>query len=166
MGHFGLAKRYYAHFTSPIRRYPDLTLHSQLAAYIEGRNARVPEALLKRWAKHLSDKELEAQEAERDSIEEKKYQLLEREIASRCLVEYEAVVVKCMPFGLFVELPLLAVSGLVHVRTLSHRFVRFSEHDQTLGKWHVGDRLKVTVARVDFGERKIDFVPVIDRKRR
>ena len=166
MGHFGLAKRYYAHFTSPIRRYPDLTLHRQLAAYIEGRNARVPEALLKRWAKHLSDKELEAQEAERDSIEEKKYQLLEREIASRCLVEYEAVVVKCMPFGLFVELPLLAVSGLVHVRTLSHRFVRFSEHDRTLGKWHVGDRLKVTVSRVDFGERKIDFIPVCDRKRR
>lgn len=166
MGHFGLAKRYYAHFTSPIRRYPDLTLHRQLAAYIEGRNARVPDNLLKKWAKHLSEKEIEAQEAERDSIEEKKYQLLEREIASRCLVEYEAVVVKCMPFGLFVELPLLAVSGLVHVRTLSHRFVRFSEHDQTLGKWRVGDRLKVTVARVDFGERKIDFVPVIDRKRR
>ena len=160
MGHFGLAKRYYAHFTSPIRRYPDLTLHRQLAAYLEGGNARIPAPTLKRWAKHLSEKEQEAAEAERESVDDKKYELLERELASRCLIEYEAVVEKCMPFGCFVQIPELAVSGLVHVRSLSHRFLRFNQYDQTLGSWKVGDKLKVTVAGVNRTERKIDFVPV------
>lgn len=166
MGHFGLAKRYYAHFTSPIRRYPDLTLHRQLANYIEGKNARIPAPTLKRWAKHLSEAEIAAAEAERESIDDKKYELLEREINSRCLIEYEAVVEKCMPFGCFVQIPELAVSGLVHVRALSRRYLRYSAHDQTLGKWKIGDKLKVTVASVNKRERKIDFIPVPERRRR
>jgi len=164
MGHFGLAKRYYAHFTSPIRRYPDLTLHRQLAAYLEGKNARIPAPTLKRWAKHLSEKEQEAAEAERESVDDKKYELLEREIVSRCLVEYEAVVEKCMPFGCFVQIPELAVSGLVHVRNLGRGYLRFNRHDQTLGRWKIGDKLKVTVGSVNRFERKIDFIPVKRRK--
>ena len=179
MGHFGLAKKYYAHFTSPIRRYPDLTLHRQLAAYLEagraGRSAtaapgvKIPPRRLASWAKHLSEKEQEAEQAERDAIEEKKYEYLEAEINSRCLVEYEAIITKCMPFGAFVEIPTLAISGLVHVSQLGPRnsFVKFNQYDQTLSaagcSWRVGDKLEVIVGRVDFHERKIDFIPVRDQ---
>ena len=165
IGHFGLAKRYYAHFTSPIRRYPDLTLHRQLAAYLEKRNARVPPAELARWAKHATDCEETASDAERALLEIKKYRFLQAQIDSRRVEEYDAVVVKCMPFGCFVDIPEIATSGLVHISLLSRRFVRFNASDQTLqapggGRWRIGDRIRVHVAHVDFRQRRIDFVPV------
>ena len=171
IGHFGLAKKYYAHFTSPIRRYPDLTLHRQLAAYLESKpKAKVPPRLLARWAEHTSEREEIATEAERGLLEIKKYRLLEEEINSRTIVDYEAVISKCTPFGCFVEIPELTVSGLVHISLLSHKFVRFNESDQSLsapggGSWHIGDKLKVHVAKVDFHQRRIDFVPS-ERERR
>ena len=184
MGHFGLAKKFYAHFTSPIRRYPDLTLHRQLAAYL-GQNeecrmkneecrvspsrAKVPPKLLAKWAEHTSEMEEIAAEAERGLLEIKKYRLLEEELNSHEIVDYEAVVAKCTPFGCFVEIPDIAVSGLVHVSLLSNRFVRFNESDQSLsapggGSWHVGDKMKVHVAKVDFRQRRIDFVPVREER--
>lgn len=170
IGHFGLAKQYYAHFTSPIRRYPDLTLHRQLAAYLEKRNAKVPPKLLAKWAEHTSEREEIAAEAERGLLEIKKYRLLEAQLNSRQIIEYDAVISKCMPFGCFVEIPELAVSGLVHVSLLSRKFVRFNESDQSLsayggGSWRTGDRLKVHVAKVDFRQRRIDFVPCARKTR-
>ena len=165
IGHFGLAKRYYAHFTSPIRRYPDLTLHRQLADYLTHRGGRVPPRSLAAWAAHASEREQLAAEAERGLVEIKKYRLLEDQLATRQILDYDAVITKCMPFGAFVELPELAVSGLVHVSLLSRRFVKYNEYDHSLsapggGSWRVGDRLKVRVARVDFRERRVDFSPV------
>ena len=192
IGHFGLAKKYYAHFTSPIRRYPDLTLHRQLAAYLESTSQtskpskpsklpkpskpskpsklpnpspKVPPKLLAKWAEHTSEREEIAAEAERGLLEIKKYRLLEGQLHSRRIIDYDAVISKCMPFGCFVEIPELAVSGLVHVSLLSHKFVRFNESDQSLsayggGSWRTGDRMKVHVAKVDFRQRRIDFVPV------
>ena len=165
IGHFGLAKRYYAHFTSPIRRYPDLTLHRQLAAYLEKKGGRVPPRLLAAWAEHTSEREQLAAEAERGLLEIKKFRLLEDQLNTRQIVDYDAVITKCMPFGAFVEIPELAVSGLVHVSLLSRRFVKYNEYDHSLsapggGSWRIGDRLRVHVARVDFRERRIDFVPV------
>lgn len=170
IGHFGLAKKYYAHFTSPIRRYPDLTLHRQLAAYLEKRNAKVPPKLLAKWAEHTSEREEIAAEAERGLLEIKKYRLLEAQLNSRQIIEYDAVISKCMPFGCFVEIPELAVSGLVHVSLLSRKFVRFNGSDQSLsayggGSWRTGDRLKVHVAKVDFRQRRIDFVPCARKTR-
>ena len=164
IGHFGLAKRYYAHFTSPIRRYPDLTLHRQLAAYLEQKNARVPPRQLATWAAHTSEREEIAAEAERGLLEIKKYRLLEAQLASRQILDYDAVIVKCMPFGCFVEIAELAVSGLVHVSALSRRFVRYNEYDRSLsapggGSWKIGDHLRVHVAAVDFRQRRIDFTP-------
>ena len=164
MGHFGLAKRYYAHFTSPIRRYPDLTLHRQLSDYLSGASARRPPKLLATWAKHTSEREEIAAEAERGLLEIKKYRLLEEQLSSRQVVDYDAVVSKCMPFGCFVEIPELAISGLVHVSLLSRRYVRYNEHDQSLsvpggGGWKAGSRMRVHVARVDFRQRRLDFTP-------
>ena len=165
IGHFGLAKRYYAHFTSPIRRYPDLTLHRQLAAWLEGKNAKVPPKLLAKWAEHSSEREEIAAEAERGLMEIKKYRLLDDQLSTRQILDYDAVITKCAPFGCFVEIPELAVSGLVHVSLLSRRYVRFNENDQTLsapggGSWKIGDRIRVQVARVDFDARRVDFAPV------
>ena len=165
IGHFGLAKKFYAHFTSPIRRYPDLTLHRQLADYLaRPASARRPPALLAKWAEHATEREQIATDAERGLVEIKKFRLMEAQLASRQILDYDAVIVKCRPFGCFVEIPELAVSGLVHVSQLSRRFVRFNEYDHSLsapggGSWRVGDRLKVQVAKVDFRERRIDFTP-------
>ena len=165
IGHFGLAKRFYAHFTSPIRRYPDLTLHRQLAAYLAHEEARIPPKTLAKWAEHVTEREQLAQEAERGLLEIKKYRVLESELAARSLVTYEGVITKCAPFGCFVELPDLAVSGLVHVSRLSRRFVEFNESDQSLGapgggSWKIGDRIAVQVAAVNMRDRRIDFEPV------
>ena len=171
IGHFGLAKKYYAHFTSPIRRYPDLTLHRQLAAYLAKKNAKVPPKTLAQWAAHTSEREEIATEAERSLLEIKKYRLLEAQLTSRQVRDYEAVISKCMPFGCFVEIPELAVSGLVHISLLSRKYVTFNASDQSLvapggASWRVGDKLKVHVARVDFRERRIDFVPTAPARRR
>ena len=165
IGHFGLAKKYYAHFTSPIRRYPDLTLHRQLAAYLSAtQSPKVPPKLLSRWAEHTSEREELAAEAERSLLEIKKYRLLEEQLSSRQVLDYDAVISKCTPFGCFVEIPELAVSGLVHVSLLSRKFVRFNESDQSLsapggGSWRPGDRMRVHVAKVDFIQRRVDFIP-------
>ncbi len=169
IGHFGLAKKYYAHFTSPIRRYPDLTLHRQLAAYLERRNAKVPPKLLAKWAEHASEREEIAAEAERGLLEIKKFRLLESQLDARRPVDYEAVVSKCTPYGCFVEVPEIAASGLVHISLLSNRYVRFNESDQSLSvpggrSWRAGDRLRVHVARVDFNARKLDFVPCVEAR--
>ena len=171
IGHYGLAKKYYAHFTSPIRRYPDLTLHRQLAAFISGANAKVPPVKLAKWAEHSSDAEERAAEAERSLTEIKKYRLLEAELAGRVTVEYDAIVAKCTPFGCFVDIPSIAVSGLVHVSALSRRFVKFNAHDSSLSvpgerSWKIGDRMKVHVVNVDFRQRRIDFAPVFRPRRR
>ncbi len=173
IGHYGLAKKFYAHFTSPIRRYPDLTLHRQLANYLTGgvTAARVAPRELAKWAKHTSEAEITAQEAERGLLEIKKYRLLEAQVSSRQILNYDAVIVKCAPVGCFVEIPELAVSGLVHISQLSRHYVRFNEYDQSLsapggGRWRIGDRMEVRVARVDFRQRRIDFVPCLRSRSR
>jgi len=171
IGHFGLAKKYYAHFTSPIRRYPDLTLHRQLANFLENPSkAKVPPKILAKWAEHTSEREEIATEAERGLLEIKKYRFLEEQLNTRQILDYDAIISRVMPFGCFVEIPELAVSGLVHISLLSQRYLQFNESDQSLSaggeSWHAGDRMRVHVARVDFRERKIDFVPVRDERRR
>ena len=171
IGHFGLAKKYYAHFTSPIRRYPDLTLHRQLADYLVKPNtAKRPPEMLERWAKHTSEREQIATEAERGLLEIKKYRLLEAQLsgAEGGPLVYDAVISKCMPFGCFVEIPEIAVSGLVHISNLANAYVTFDDSTSTLNagtkRWRVGDRMKVRVASVDFRNRKLDFLPVKERR--
>lgn len=166
IGHFGLAKRYYAHFTSPIRRYPDLVLHRQLAEYLAKgvRAAKIGQKQLDKWAEHTSEMEELASEAERALVEIKKFRLLEEQIGTRQIVDYDAVVSKCMPFGCFVEVPELSVSGLVHISLLSSGYVRYNESDGSLsapgGKsWRPGTAMKVHVEKVDFDQRRIDFTP-------
>lgn len=158
IGHFGLAKDYYAHFTSPIRRYPDLVLHRQLAERISGRSGRMPQKELDAVAKRCSEMEERADEAERSLQEVKKFRFLEENGG-----EIDAVVGKVAKFGLFVDVPALAAGGLVHVSALSDRFVKFDGSSMSLSdgrrRWRLGDQLRLKVARVDWQNRWIDFVP-------
>ena len=166
IGHFGLAKKFYAHFTSPIRRYPDLVLHRQLASWISGGGGRLDFGWLKRAAQNASEREQVADDAERALDEIKKYRYLEEDLRARGSV-FDAVVAKCTRYGLFVDLPALAVGGMVHISKLADGFVRFDEFHETLAgdgrTWTVGDKLKVRVEKVDFDRRQIDFVPVAER---
>ena len=164
IGHWGLAKRFYAHFTSPIRRYPDLVLHRQLSAYLAGRDCRIPPKTLAKMAEHATFAEENAAEAERDLAEIKKYRLLDAQSRMRDATAYDAVVSRCMPFGCFVEIPCLAVSGLVNIARLSRSYVRFDEARGVLSarggaEWKTGTAMKVKVAGVDWRLRRVDFVP-------
>ena len=163
IGHFGLAKKFYAHFTSPIRRYPDLVLHRQLASFLEGKGGRMDQGWLDRAAQHTSEREQVADEAERMLVEIKKYRYLEQILSSGKTVVFDAVVGKCASYGLFVDLPDLAIGGMVHVSKLSQTFVRWDSFREALtdGRqtWQVGTKMKVRVAAVDFAQRKIDFEP-------
>lgn len=169
IGHFGLAKKFYAHFTSPIRRYPDLVLHRQLASWITGNGGRLDLGWLKRAAQNATDREQVADDAERALDEIKKYRYLEEDLRARGSV-FDAVVAKCTRYGLFVDLPALAVGGMVHISKLADDFVRFDEFHETLAgggrTWAVGARLKVRVEKVDFDRRQVDFVLVSERNAR
>lgn len=161
-GHFGLAKRHYSHFTSPIRRYPDLVLHRQLAALLAGDRASQPSReSLRAIARESSATEFRADQAERSLVEIKKYRFLEDQLAAGRPLEYDAVVVKCMPFGAFVELPELMLEGMVHVSALSSAFVRYDRSSGRLSAPGLdigpGSRMRVFAASVDFDARKIAF---------
>ena len=159
-GHFGLAKRHYAHFTSPIRRYADLVLHRQMSALAERRDARIPPDALARRTDHLNAMEENAALAEREFAEMKKIRFLE----SRRGEVYSAIISKCTKFGCFADIPEIGVSGLVHVSVLDAGYVRFCAADNTLRSsrgrvWRPGDRMDVKVLRIDRESRHIDFVP-------
>ncbi|MCX7590775.1 MAG: RNB domain-containing ribonuclease, partial [Kiritimatiellae bacterium] len=163
--HFGLAKRLYTHFTSPIRRYPDLVVHRQLAAWLESRRAtrQLPHSReeLNALAEACSRAEQAADEAERAVDEIKKYRYLERLVAQGSQKVFPAVVVAVTKFGLFAEMVDFQLQGLVHVSELSPRFVKFSRRDATLraGKkvYRLGQQISVRVANVDFDQRRIHF---------
>ncbi|MEI6789173.1 MAG: ribonuclease R [bacterium] len=160
-GHFGLAKKFYAHFTSPIRRYPDLVVHRILAAILESRANPYPGDELERLALHCSETEQTAQEAERELLEIKKYRFLAQQIEQHDVRVYDAVVVKVMNFGLFVELDGLGVQGLIHVSAISDSFVQFDPGMKALRAgqdvYKLGTRVKVFAVKVDFEKRRIDF---------
>lgn len=162
LGHFGLATDSYAHFTSPIRRYPDLVAQRALRALRQARGADGEDALRARLAEmsqHLSERERVASEAERELIEWKKA----RYMASRVGESYAGYVSGVQPFGLFVELEGIQVQGLVHVSMLGEDYYRFVEKAHRLEgaasgrKFKLGDRVSVRVARVDADRRQVDF---------
>ena len=162
-GHFGLAKRYYSHFTSPIRRYPDLVLHRQLAALLAGDRAAQPSLDdLRAVAASSTKTEFRADQAERALVEIKKFRWLEERLAAGDPPELDGVVVKCLPYGAFVELPSLMLDGMAHVSTLSSHFVRFDRDRERLvapGEFDLGpgSRVRVLVTAVHFDDRRIDF---------
>ena len=172
LGHFGLATDMYAHFTSPIRRYPDLVVHRALRAMRQGRDAareawlreKLPEMGL-----HLSERERKASDAERELIEWKKVRFM----AGRLGEKFQGYATGVQAFGLFVELDEVYVQGLVHVSSMTDDYYRFDEKahllkgENTKKVYRLGDRIEVQVARVDLDRRQIDFalVDVLARAR-
>jgi len=158
LGHYGLAKKKYTHFTSPIRRYADLVVHRALHPRKDG-----PAQSLKAVAEHLSDTERNSADAERDSRDTKLFAFLTAQIASGHPLSYPALVTDVRNFGFFVDVPGLAMSGLVPLSTIKDDFYIYDEHrNQLLGRRtrrviRLGDRLPVQVAKVDRFKKQVDF---------
>lgn len=169
LGHYGLAKVNYAHFTSPIRRYADLLVHRSLEQVLTGggkKKAPPTAANMEALAEHISQTERTSADAERDSVTIKKVEFFQRQIASKKPQQFQAIVVDVRSFGLFVELPEIMTSGMIHVNSLPEDFYLFDAVKlcftgrRTKRRYKVGDRMSVVVARVDGQKRQIDFAPV------
>lgn len=178
LGHFGLSAEYYTHFTSPIRRYPDLTVHRLIRKYLIEKSMDNKE--VKRWedklpelAEHTSKRERRAIEAERDTDELKKAEYMIQHIGD----EFEGIVSSVANFGMFIELP-NTIEGMVHIANMTDDYYRFEERQMALiGErqakvFRIGDTVKVKVTHVDVDERLIDFqivgmpLPKNDRSQR
>lgn len=161
-GHFGLATRHYTHFTSPIRRYPDLVTHRILtAALLDGAPAgTLPDAeSLAAVARISSERERIAVDAERDSVDLKKVEFMERHLGE----EFGGTISSVTSFGFFVLLDAFFVEGLVHVSSLEDDYYVFDEDHHILTGEHrkrrfrLGDTVRVRVDGVDVEQRNIDF---------
>jgi ribonuclease R len=170
LGHFGLAADMYAHFTSPIRRFPDLVVHRALRALRQGKDSEREAWLEKRlpeMGRHLSEAEQRATEAERELIEWKKVRFMAGKVGET----FWGYVTGVQAFGLFVELEEVYVQGLVHVSSMTDDYYHFDEKahrlkgDNTGRLYRLGDRVEVQVVRVDLDRRQIDFalVDVLER---
>jgi ribonuclease R len=165
VGHFGLAADLYCHFTSPIRRYPDLVVHRVLRQVIaakklpEKRKSQLQE-VLPAMGEHTSQRERRAMEAEREIVSLKKCQFMADKVGD----VFSGFVSGVQPFGFFVELKELFVEGLVHISSIADDFYVFEEDLHRLVGQHrrrifqIGDEVQVTVAKVDLDRREIDFV--------
>ena len=163
LGHYGLAKAHYLHFTSPIRRYADFVVHRTLAERNLPRRSKIDIGQIESLANHISDTERNAAEAEIESVRLKKLQFFEQQLKERNPEVFRAAIMDVRNYGLVVELPDALVTGVVHVSTLSDDFYRFDAAQRRLvgrrtnRRFSVGDEIRVFVARVDTFKRQIDF---------
>jgi ribonuclease R len=171
IGHYGLAFDYYAHFTSPIRRYPDLVVHRMLKQYSKGISLKEREALRQRLpyiAKQSSEMERVAMEAERAAVKIMQVEYMKRHIGD----EFHAVISGVTHFGMFVELADLLVEGMIHVRDLSDDYYMYDEKQYELKgrrtgrQYRLGDPVEVKVIRVNPEEHQIDFVLIYEDQKR
>jgi len=159
VGHFGLAFEAYVHFTSPIRRYPDLLVHRAIKAALAGRRYEGVD-----WAelgRHCSETERRADDASRDVESWLKCHYMQDHVGG----VFEGAITGVTPFGLFVTLDEYFVDGLVHISELGRDYFEFdaTRHmllgGRTKKRYRLADRMKVKLVRVDLDSRKIDFVP-------
>jgi ribonuclease R len=160
LGHYGLAKKKYAHFTSPIRRYADLAVHRALFQRSDQRPASRP---LQEIADHISETERNSSDAERDSKDVKLFAFLLSQLKSEQAQAYTALITDVRNFGFFVDVTGLGMSGLVPLSGLSDDFYQFEMRTtQLVGRrtrriFKLGDRVEVQVAKVDTFKRQVDF---------
>ena len=159
-GHFGLAFEDYAHFTSPIRRYPDLLVHRAIKRVLN-KSSREPSGKMIEFGTHLSMTERRADDASRDVEQWLKCEYMRDKVGEN----FHGVISGVAGFGLFVELSEVYVEGLVSIRDLKDDYFIFDDvHHQLKGQrggkiYRLGDMIKVKVASVNLDDRKIDFIP-------
>lgn len=167
IGHFGLALDAYAHFTSPIRRYPDLLVHRAISHIVRGGKAgryHYDRSSMQRLGAMTSARERRAEDATREVEAWLKCQYMQDKIGE----EYDGVITAVTNFGVFVQLPELQIDGLVHVTSLQNDYYHYQpESQQLVGErtgrvYGLGESMRVKVQRVDMDTRKIDFMPVED----
>src|SRR6185295_6476286 len=162
LGHFGLATEMYAHFTSPIRRYPDLVVHRALRALRQGGDHGHIKEALPEMGRHLSEMERRADEAERELTEWKKVRFM----ADKLGEVFGGYVTGVQAFGLFVELDEIYVQGLVHVSSMTDDYYVYNEKahvlkgENTRKVYRLGDKVEIQVVRVDLERRQVDFALV------
>jgi len=163
LGHYGLAKPNYLHFTSPIRRYADLVVHRALADHNGKHRARIDMSQIASIAEHISMTERVAAEAEIESVRMKKLEFFQRQLDERSPQVFRAAIVDVRNYGLVVELPDVLITGLVHVSSLTDDFYLFEAAQRRLigrrsrKRFSVGDQVRVFVVRVDAFKRQVDF---------
>ncbi len=161
-GHFALASDCYCHFTSPIRRYPDLTVHRLLDQLIKGRKPKNDYDELLLLGEHCSTRERHAEDAERELIKLKLLDYMRHHLGK----PMDAVVTGIENFGLFVQGKEIPAEGLIRIESLRDDYYRFDRKTLTLTGYHqgntfrLGDRLRVYAERVDMNRREIDFMLV------
>ncbi|MGH9603977.1 MAG: RNB domain-containing ribonuclease, partial [Terriglobales bacterium] len=157
VGHFALASDSYTHFTSPIRRYPDLIVH-RILKHIEP-GAPIPEKALKEIAEQSSQAERRADDAERELMEWKKIRFMEERVGE----DFDALIISVTRFGFFVELVDLFVEGLVPLGTLTGDRYTYRENtrqiigERTKKRYSLGNRVRVLLDRIDRVQRKLQF---------
>ncbi len=160
-GHFGLQFQYYTHFTSPIRRYPDLLVHRLLKKYIAPPFQFIRDDVLQTMCQTSNEMEVRAMEAERASVKLKQAEYMEKHVGD----EFDGIISRLVDFGVFVHIPSLLVDGLVHVSDLEDDYYVHEENEYSLVGVHsgrvykLGDAIRIRVSRVSRNERIIDFVP-------
>ena len=166
-GHFGIASKYYCHFTSPIRRYPDLFIHRIISKYIEKNYSLSNEEIEKyseeatKYAKTSSEREKIAQKVERDSVDIKKAEFMQNKIGE----QYEGIISNITSFGVFVELE-NTVEGLIRFENLGFEYFIYDEdHKQLIGEntgtvFKIGDSIKIQVIEANKELRRISFARV------
>ncbi|WP_430933753.1 ribonuclease R [Saccharicrinis sp. 156] len=158
VGHYGLAFRHYSHFTSPIRRYPDMMVHRLLESYMEGgRSANVEKT--EDQCKHCSMMEMTAAEAERASIKFKQVEFMKEHVGN----EFSGVISGVTEWGFYVELDENKCEGMVSIRNLDDDFYRFDEENYCIvgrkfrKKYQLGDPVTVLVAKANLIKKQLDF---------
>ena len=165
IGHYGLGFDYYTHFTSPIRRFPDLVVHDILFNYETGNGKQVyDEKGLNEICERASDQERKAVTAERISVKLKQMEYLRNHIGE----EFEGVISGITNFGMFIELSNILAEGLVKLRDMDDDFYFHDEKNYALlgqrtgKKYRLGDKVKVQIIRIDEEKRGIDFLLLND----
>ncbi len=171
VGHFGLAAKYYCHFTSPIRRYPDLQIHRIIKEHLNGKidegRAKKLSTIVDTASKQSSEMERLAQEAEREVDDLKKAEFMLDKIGE----EFDGIISSVTSFGMFVELP-NTIEGLVHITALDDDYYIYDEaHLSLIGErtkkiYRLGDSVKVVCSRVDIPNREIFFEVIEDENSR